>query len=647
MRMLKRHRPYLKRAALGCVIALSLFLVQPSYEVSAKDAVPVPALKPIFSVSESREDAASSADQSAVALPTRKPGFLSQDAVPSSGDMSSDDAQRYESIFDLQRQGQMKKADAVIKRLRYEGLMGNVLYQRYMHPTAYRSSFAELESWLDQYADYPGSRNIYKMAQQRKPSGYKGTLRKPVSQSAIARVREPTMMYAKTYITDKVRSEADTKIVRSLSRTVYRDISKYGAEDSYARLVSSEHFKALDRAEVDILLGEISAGYYYEGALQEAYNLASQSVKRSGSVVPKAAWIAGLSSWRQENYKDAAKFFEMTATSPYASGWSQAAGSYWAARSHMRSGQVKKVTSWLVRAADHPRTFYGLIATRALGKNFDFNWNIPAFSKADYKTILKYPAGRRAFDLVNAGQFHLAQKELIYLAGRNNTTLRKALLSYADHAGLPALSMRLASAFGKVDDVESLAQAGMYYDGGLYPEGPWTIKKNGIVNQSLIHAIIRQESRFDPSAQNPSGASGLMQIMPRTASYVSGDDSLSSKAGRVKLLDPDYNLALGVKYLNQLLGLGSVDGDLFHLLIAYNAGPGNLSRWKKSLPDIYDPLLFVESIPVSETRAYVERVLSNYWIYRLREDGVTPTLDAVAEGRVPDYNDAYKLADKD
>lgn len=645
--MLNKGQTYLARYALGACVAVALFLVQPTHDASAKDTVPVPALKPIFSVSEIiKKSTDTKVDKGGVITPTRKPGFLSQDLSASSDDMSAEDAQRYQDIFDLQRRGQMVKADAEIKKLRYKKLMGHVLYQRYMHPTAYRSSFNELKTWLDNYSDYPGSSNIYKMAQQRQPSGYKGKIKTPVSQSAIARVREPTMMYAKTYITDKARSAADTKTVRALSRTVYRDISKYGAEGAYARLVSSEHFRMLDNAEVDILLGEIAAGYYYEGALQEAYNLGSQAVKRSGALAPKAAWIAGLSSWRKEKYKDASQFFELTATSPYASGWSQAAGSYWAARSHMRAGQVKKVTSWLVRAADHPRTFYGLISTRALGKNFDFNWTIPKFSKAHYKTIAKYPAGRRAFDLVNAEQFHLAQRELIYLAGRNNAQLRKALLSYADHAGLPALSMRLASAFGKLEDSDALAQSGVYYDGALYPAGPWPVKNNGVVNQSLIHAIIRQESRFDPSAQNPSGASGLMQIMPMTASHISGDKNLSTKAGRNKLLDPDFNLKLGVKYLNELLGMNAVDGDLFHLLIAYNAGPGNLSRWKKSMPDVYDPLLFVESIPVSETRAYVERVLSNYWIYRMREEGKTPTLDAVAEGRVPDYSEIYKVADK-
>ena len=73
---------------------------------------------------------------------------------------------------------------------------------------------------------------------------------------------------------------------------------------------------------------------------------------------------------------------------------------------------------------------------------------------------------------------------------------------------------------------------------------------------------------------------------------------------------------------------------MFSLAIAYNAGPGKLSRWKKEIA-IKDPLLFIELIPSSETRAFVERVLTNYWIYQMQM-GIEPTtLLKVAEGHWP------------
>ena len=80
-----------------------------------------------------------------------------------------------------------------------------------------------------------------------------------------------------------------------------------------------------------------------------------------------------------------------------------------------------------------------------------------------------------------------------------------------------------------------------------------------------------------------------------------------------------------------------VKGNLFHLAVAYNAGPGNLRKWLRKARFEGDPLLFVETIPWRESRLFVERVLTNFWIYRerLRED--SPSLDAAATGHWPIY----------
>jgi soluble lytic murein transglycosylase len=89
--------------------------------------------------------------------------------------------------------------------------------------------------------------------------------------------------------------------------------------------------------------------------------------------------------------------------------------------------------------------------------------------------------------------------------------------------------------------------------------------------------------------------------------------------------------------LKILLKDKSVQGDMVMLLIAYNAGPGNLAKWKKQWPEVKDPLFFIELIPSSETRAYVERVLANFWIYRLKDGQPTPTLDSLATGKIAKY----------
>ncbi|HBS30667.1 MAG TPA: transglycosylase, partial [Parvularcula sp.] len=106
--------------------------------------------------------------------------------------------------------------------------------------------------------------------------------------------------------------------------------------------------------------------------------------------------------------------------------------------------------------------------------------------------------------------------------------------------------------------------------------------------------------------------------------------------GRDKLYDPAVNLAIGQDYVNHLIETAA-DGDLFDMAVAYNGGPGNLRRWKREVP-IEDPLLFIESIPNPESRDFVEKVLTNYWIYRQRL-GLAPTSrDRVAAGEVPLYD---------
>ena len=115
-----------------------------------------------------------------------------------------------------------------------------------------------------------------------------------------------------------------------------------------------------------------------------------------------------------------------------------------------------------------------------------------------------------------------------------------------------------------------------------------------------------------------------------------GDDGYGR--ARNKLFDPALNLALGQKYLRYLIRHENVQGDMFLLAAAYNGGPGNLGKWRRRVSKLStDPLMFIESIPARETRNFIERVLSNLWIYRERLGQPAPTLDAIAAGRRPIY----------
>jgi soluble lytic murein transglycosylase len=144
----------------------------------------------------------------------------------------------------------------------------------------------------------------------------------------------------------------------------------------------------------------------------------------------------------------------------------------------------------------------------------------------------------------------------------------------------------------------------------------------------LVHAVMRQESGFDPDAVSPAGAIGLLQLMPATALTLLGPhEKDEADAGEPAPIDdlltiPRRNVALGARYLHDLLE--HFHGKVPLAVAAYNGGPEAVDRWLKR-PQGLDLDLFVERIPYAETRTYVARVLGNFARYgylRAGEAGV-------------------------
>lgn len=650
-----------RKTGLWTALFVSTLLSYPAAPAAAEPPVPVPGRKPDSIKQESAfhpvpQDIVKT---SSVPVPPEKPAFNLPDTahllsfgappvppanrpVPIRKDLPLPvrDASLYKRIFSYQTDGNWQKADNLIAQLQDLRLRGHVLYQRYMHPTAYRARFEELVGWLDLYADHPGADKVYKLALARTPADFKGHINRPRnSRNGIYIVLDVMYDKEKPYISQKRRTNSQSRDILTLRKLIRSDIGKGAPTRAYKRLLEDPRAKYLDSVEYDDIRAQIASSYMFSGKIDHALELAHASAQRSGNKVPLAGWVGGLTSWRKGQYKNAADYFALTATSPYASPWMNTAGAYWASRAHTRAGNIREVSAWLRQAAAHPRTFYGLLATRALGWDFDFNWNMPAFTDEHRKTLLNNPPGYRAIALAAAGQYHLAEAEMRQIAPQDNRKLAEALIAYTHHAGLPSFSMQLAGAFKHPQ--------GGYYDAALYPLAPWQTNPDHKLDQALVHAFIRQESKFNPMAESHSGATGLMQIMPTTASFVTGSHKYKNRNGQHVLKDPHINLEIGQNYIRSLLSQDSVNNDLMSLAIAYNAGPGNLRRWKREMDFISDPLLFVESIPMAETRNFVERVMANYWIYRIRMNQPTPSLDAVAQGDWAHYvrMDHIKQAD--
>jgi soluble lytic murein transglycosylase len=512
--------------------------------------------------------------------------------------LSEQEADRYRRLFELQDATDWVAADKLIAQVTDMRLMGHVEYQRLMHPS-HKATYNELRGWLERYADHAGADKVYQLALKRMARGD----RKPPAptRDGTAMPSGPNGAYA-----------SDRGLEVTVPGRARRDRSTNGS------------------AEV--------AGWEDNGPVLPA---ATVTIPTSATVSPPARrepeppssvrsgnWTVGMAAWKAGQNDKAAKAFQVLAQSESASPWDRAAGAYWAARSHQRAGRPAEATKWLEQAAQHSRTFYGLIAWQALGKADESDIHAPVLTRRHRRILAEVPAGRRAIALVQAGRRDIAEQELRRIDPRGDDMLEQAVVALADLGRMPALAMRLGSVLSSAD--------GAAYDSALYPLPPWEPKGGFTVDRALLFALMRQESRFDPTARSGAGARGLMQLMPSTATYVA--DKLTTDIGRKPdLYEPETNVTLGQHYVRYLLDQKGIENDLILTIAAYNAGPGNIESWRKRLSGVKDPVLFIESLPVGETRNFAKQVLTNYWIYQRRLGQPLPSLQAIAEGRWPVY----------
>ena len=349
---------------------------------------------------------------------------------------------------------------------------------------------------------------------------------------------------------------------------------------------------------------------------------------------PPARYTAGLRAWRAHDFGLAAAQFEAVARSSTVGGWYVAAGAFWAARTHLVMRQPEQVDTWLEVAAQQPRTFYGLLAHRMLDEDErDVQFTSQPLSAKEESLLRALPGGRRALALVQIGETDRAEAVLRVLAVHASAARANAIVALADITQMPSLCMALGP---RVSDVRRRVDA-------LYPVPRWQPRQGYTVDRALMFALMMQESNFDVEAESGSGAAGLMQLMPRTARDVARRSGIHMRSVS-ELVDPELNLSLGQEFVRQLLSHQEVHGNLILMLAAYNGGTAPLDRWRNAPQYRDDPLLFVESLPRQETRLYVERVLTNMWIYRERLGQPVPDLDELAQNHWPTYVSLNQVA---
>lgn len=328
-----------------------------------------------------------------------------------------------------------------------------------------------------------------------------------------------------------------------------------------------------------------------------------------GAYLADALWLRG---WvKLEFIREPAQalklFDELDAAVNFPVSKSRAA--YWAGRAAERAGNSTEASSWYEKAAHHTTTFYGQLAFAKVHPGAPLRFaSAPSFSNDQVTKWKDTEAFQAAQSLTRMGEYQLSD------------TLIRGMAEYArsdaETAALVAACQQQNMHYAQVRAAKLALQKNIV----LLEQG-WPMVHGGKtydIELPLAYAISRQESEFNPDAQSPAGARGLMQLMPSTARLLARQLGVTFDLSR--LSDPNYNMQLGTHYLGNLIN--GFDDSYTLSIAAYNAGPGRSRQWTERFGrpgyDLNQSINWIEMIPFAETRNYVQRVLENLQVYRSR-----------------------------
>ncbi|MCY6381467.1 lytic transglycosylase domain-containing protein [Hoeflea prorocentri] len=347
------------------------------------------------------------------------------------------------------------------------------------------------------------------------------------------------------------------------------------------------------------------------GDMKTAYRIAANHAATRPADIIEAEWHAGWYALRGgANARTASAHFQKvldTATRPL----SISRGYYWLGRA-AEAGGTGNAPDYFNKAASFSATYYGQLAAARLNRK-GLQVRYPKPTAAERTHFASRQAVRAIQRLTETGHGHRARRLYIALARELTNPGELAILAaMAEKKGEHRLALQVGKiAFGRGLNVTALA-----FPTGVIP-GSANISGSG---KALAYAIARQESAFDKAAISKANARGLLQLLPATAKSVARKNGMSYSKARLTS-DAGYNATLGAHYLGE--HIADFDGSYVLTFIAYNAGPRRSRQWiekygdprGKSIDYVVD---WVEQIPFTETRNYVQRVMENYQVYKAR-----------------------------
>ena len=319
----------------------------------------------------------------------------------------------------------------------------------------------------------------------------------------------------------------------------------------------------------------------------------------------------------------------------------EARAAYWLGRTKLALGARKEADHFFREAASRFYTYYGSLGLQALRKGAPCEFRTPPHPEQE--AIAAF-VNENAFKAVMiAKQLDLQPLLLNYLLDLTRQlndpqqiTLTLELIERLEPSHVVVRAAKIALLRGFPVDAYAFPALLPKFD----PAG-----SNAKIELPLLNALTRQESDFHTGSVSRVGARGLMQLMPQTAKLIAAAHKVKYEPSRL-ISDPSYNVTLGSAFLAQLLS--GYDGSYVLSLAAYNAGPGRVKQWIGDFGDprskAADPIDWVERIPFTETRTYIQRILESTQLYRCRFENNKARIQILEDlhrgrpGKLPDFD---------
>lgn len=522
-------------------------------------------------------------------------------AQPAPSILDTQAKQQYSAIYDAIRAQNWVEASRLIDKAPQGPMASMARAELYIAPNSPKVDAIQLQALLNTAPYLPQAEQLEIMARKR---GAEALPDRPGQRRFAFLGGAPKRDLPSSAADDGLRSEIQVFIKNDDPRSAESLLDSKSAE--------------LPAEAMTELRYRIAWSYYIENDDISAKRLAAVARTDGGPWGTQGQWVYALASWRLKEYASAFDAFDKVARGA-AGDDLKAAGLFWSARAAMAAKQPQQVQPRLQNAARLPETFYGLLASEALGME-PIARKAAKVAKLDWNALKSHENAQIAVSLVEIGENKLADEALRFQAKIGDAS---------EHANLAQLagSLNLASTqywMGHYGPSRGSSNAM-----ARYPMPNWQPTGGWRVDPALVYAHTLQESGFKTDVISGAGARGLMQVRLGTAQDMARARGISLSAS--ELDRPSVNLEYGQSYLEKLRDMPATGGLLPKVIAAYNAGPAPITRWNSEIRDNGDPLLFIESIPYWETRGYVSIILRNYWMYEMRENKASGSMNGLAQ----------------